>query len=61
MFGDEHPFTLSSMNNLDVTYQCLGRWSKAEELGVSVVEMRKRVLGEEYPLTAQHGQPSFNI
>ena len=28
-----------------------GRWKEAEELEVQVMEMRKRVLGEEYPDT----------
>ena len=41
----EHPNTLSSMANLASTYWKQGRWIEAEELGVQVMEIRKRVLG----------------
>ena len=39
------------MNNLGSTYQNQGRWKEAEEFKVQVMEMGKRVLGEEYPDT----------
>lgn len=32
VFGEEHPDTLTSMVNLALTYQNLGRWVEAEEL-----------------------------
>jgi Tetratricopeptide repeat len=44
LLGQEHPDTLSSMNNLASTYQNQGRWKEAEELGVQVMETTKRVL-----------------
>jgi Tetratricopeptide repeat len=44
LLGQEHPGTLSSMNNLASTYQNQGRWKEAEELGVQVMETTKRVL-----------------
>ncbi|KJZ69702.1 hypothetical protein HIM_10908 [Hirsutella minnesotensis 3608] len=43
--------TLISMANLASTYRHQGRWKEAEELGVRVIEVRKRVLGEEHPET----------
>jgi hypothetical protein len=49
--GEEHPDTLTSMNNLASTYWNQGRWKEAEKLGVHVMEIRKRVLGEEHPST----------
>ncbi|OCK77107.1 hypothetical protein K432DRAFT_129195 [Lepidopterella palustris CBS 459.81] len=39
------------MANLASTYRNQGRWKKAEELEVQVIETRKRVLGEEHPDT----------
>lgn len=51
VLGDEHPSTLSSMNNLASTYSKQGRWKEAEELRVQVIKMSKRVLGDEHPDT----------
>ncbi|ESU10201.1 hypothetical protein FGSG_12516 [Fusarium graminearum PH-1] len=51
VLGEEHPDTLTSMNNLALTFLDQGRWKEAEELEVGVIEMRKRVLGEEHPDT----------
>ncbi len=51
VLGEEHPSTLTSMNNLASTYRDQGRWKEAESLGVQVIETRKRVLGEEHPDT----------
>jgi hypothetical protein len=39
------------MGNLASTYRNQGRWKKAEERNVQVMEMRKRVLGQEHPDT----------
>ncbi|KAF2741890.1 hypothetical protein M011DRAFT_472716, partial [Sporormia fimetaria CBS 119925] len=49
VLGEEHPNTLTSMNNLAATYRNQGRWKEAEQLEVQVIEARKRVLGEEHP------------
>ncbi|KEP46281.1 kinesin light chain, partial [Rhizoctonia solani 123E] len=51
VLGDEHPSTLTSMNNLALTYSDLGRHDEAEQLQVKVLDTRKRVLGEEHPST----------
>ncbi|KAF6813678.1 kinesin light [Colletotrichum musicola] len=51
ILGQEHPDTLTSMNNLASTYRNQGRWKEAEKLNVRVMETRKRVLGEEHPST----------
>ena len=37
------------MVNLASTYWNLGRWDKAEELDVQMIETIKRVLGAEHP------------
>ncbi|KFZ23221.1 hypothetical protein V502_02300 [Pseudogymnoascus sp. VKM F-4520 (FW-2644)] len=39
------------MANLASTYWNQGRWKEAEDLGVLVMETRKRVLGHEHPDT----------
>ncbi|KAN0082027.1 hypothetical protein V8E54_003325 [Elaphomyces granulatus] len=51
VLGPEHPDTLTSMNNLALTYQKQGRWTAAEMLLVQVIEARKTVLGPEHPDT----------
>jgi tetratricopeptide (TPR) repeat protein len=51
VLGEEHPDTLTSMNNLASTYWNQGRWKEAEELEVRVMETKKRVLGEEHHST----------
>lgn len=40
--GDEHPDTLTSMNNLAVTYYDLGRLREAQNLMSNVVDIMKR-------------------
>jgi len=49
--GKENPFTLTSANDLAVTYKDLGRAEEAELLFLKALEARKRVLGEEHPDT----------
>jgi tetratricopeptide (TPR) repeat protein len=51
VLGDEHPDTLTSMNNLALAYKSQGRWKDAEELQVQEVQTRKRVLSDEHPST----------
>lgn len=48
--GAEHPSTLTSMANLASTYGNQGRWEKAEELDLQIMEVTKRVHGAEHPL-----------
>lgn len=51
MLGEEHPDTLSSMNNLGALYSNQRRLTEAEALFVQVLDARKRVLGIEHQNT----------
>ncbi|OQN98699.1 hypothetical protein B0A48_15365 [Cryoendolithus antarcticus] len=48
LYSEEHEETLTSMNNLAITYSRQGRRKEAEELNIKVLETRRRVLGEEH-------------
>ena len=48
MLGAEHPDTLRGMENLAITYSSQGKLNEAEQLGVQVLDMRKKVLGAEH-------------
>jgi hypothetical protein len=50
------------MANLTSTYRSQGRWKKAEDLEVQVMETRKRVLGPEASRCAdEYGQPGLYV
>ncbi|KAK3984461.1 kinesin light chain [Cladorrhinum sp. PSN332] len=51
VLGEEHPNTLSSMNELALTYRNQCRWKEIEPMQIQILEINKRVLGEEYPNT----------
>jgi tetratricopeptide (TPR) repeat protein len=51
VLGDEHPDTLSTMNNLGITYSDQGRWGEAAELQEKVLHSRNGNLGENHPST----------
>jgi len=51
ILGDEHPDTLTSMNNLASTLNNEGDLSNARVLQEEVLGTRRRVLGEEHPDT----------
>src|SRR5947207_1935573 len=51
ILGDEHPDTLTSMNNLAGTYGALGRTKDAAALQEKVLEAQERILGDEHPDT----------
>ena len=51
MLGQEHPDTLTSVNNLALLYQAQGRYGEAEPLYRRALEARERVLGPEHPET----------
>ena len=51
VLGEEHPDTLSSMNNLAETLRALGDSGGARELHEQCLEVSRRVLGEEHPDT----------
>ncbi len=49
--GEEHPDTLTSMNNLALLFRCQGKYEAAEPLYKETLQLRKKVLGEEHPRT----------
>ena len=51
ILGEEHPDTLTSMNNLADTLRVQGDLNGARELHEKVLEIRRRILGEEHPDT----------
>lgn len=51
VLGGEHEDTTTSMNDLALAYMNQGQWNKAEELGVRVVAISKRVHGDKRPGT----------
>ncbi|QRV92221.1 kinesin light chain [Ceratobasidium sp. AG-Ba] len=48
LLGEEDPSTLSSMNNLALTYQNQGKYREAAALQEQLVEIRKRVSGHDH-------------
>ncbi|MDP2134798.1 MAG: tetratricopeptide repeat protein, partial [Sulfuritalea sp.] len=51
LLGEDHPDTLTSMNDLASTLQAQGNLGGALELNKSVLASRRRVLGEDHPDT----------
>jgi tetratricopeptide (TPR) repeat protein len=49
--GEEHPETLTAMNNLAVTLWQMGDLPGARDMQEAVLTIRRRVLGEEHPDT----------
>jgi tetratricopeptide (TPR) repeat protein len=49
--GDDHPATLTTMNNLAETYRAQGKTAEAAALHEQVLEKRKRILGDDHPDT----------
>ncbi len=60
-FGDDHPDTLSSMNNLATAYMSRGRHDEAEPLYLGTLEARKRVLGDGHPDTLSSANNLANL
>ncbi|KAJ5372537.1 Tetratricopeptide-like helical [Penicillium concentricum] len=50
-FGEDHPYTLTCMANLALTFRDQGRWEEAEQLQVQAVKSRKTTLGMDHPDT----------
>jgi tetratricopeptide (TPR) repeat protein len=48
VLGQDHPYTLSSMDSLALTYQRQGRWNEAERLRSQLMAITKRIFGEEH-------------
>ncbi|KAF8253586.1 hypothetical protein K440DRAFT_656809 [Wilcoxina mikolae CBS 423.85] len=53
VLGQEHPDTLTSMNNLASTYTNQGRWAEAEIHLIQVVNTCRTTLGEDHPHTVR--------
>ncbi|MBN4059375.1 tetratricopeptide repeat protein [Dehalococcoides mccartyi] len=51
VFGNEHPETLISQNNLAGAYFELNRFDKAVDLSEETLQIRERVPGAEHPHT----------
>ncbi len=51
VLGDEHPNTLSSINNMGVLLRSQGKLAEAEPYYREALEGRRRVLGSEHPQT----------
>ena len=51
LLGPEHPDTLLGMGNLARTYFNQGKFKKAEELELQVLDMKRKLLGPEHPET----------
>ena len=56
LLGEEHPDTLTSMNNLAATYWRQRKLEDAADLYEKTLERQRRILGEEHPdtLTSMH-------
>jgi tetratricopeptide (TPR) repeat protein len=50
-FGEEHPNTLTVMDNLASVYKNKKQWKEAEKLSLQVIRTRKRVQGIRHPET----------
>jgi tetratricopeptide (TPR) repeat protein len=49
VLGEQHPETLTSMNNLAVFYRAAGKYDLSEALYRKVVDVQRRVVGDEHP------------
>ncbi|KAG2489758.1 hypothetical protein HYH03_011710 [Edaphochlamys debaryana] len=52
VLGEEHPDTVTALNNLAICINEQGRHTEAEPLYRQALDMRRRVLGKEHPDTA---------
>jgi len=46
---DSGPLMLTRIVNLALTYLNHGRWTEAKKMFIKVMEMNRKVLGEEHP------------
>ncbi|KAF8177900.1 hypothetical protein K438DRAFT_1605615 [Mycena galopus ATCC 62051] len=51
ILGDDHPNTLTAMNNLANTYCSLGQFKDAEQMQLVVLEKRRKILSDKHPDT----------
>jgi tetratricopeptide (TPR) repeat protein len=52
VLGEEHPYTLTTMNNLALTLGAQGDLPDARKIHEQVLEITRRTLGEEHPNTS---------
>ncbi|MGZ4969615.1 MAG: tetratricopeptide repeat protein [Methylobacter sp.] len=52
LFGEQHPDTADSLNNVAGYYYALGNAQRALELGEQALEIRRKLFGEQHPDTA---------
>ena len=51
ILGENHPDTLSFMNNLALLYKKQGKYDKAEPLYIDCLNKNKEIIGENHPDT----------
>jgi hypothetical protein len=51
VLGDEHPFTLTSMNNLAFTWKSQGNFEDALTLLQNCLHLQQQILGPDHPDT----------
>jgi tetratricopeptide repeat protein len=51
VLGDDHPFTLETVNSVAADLRALGNVQAARDLDQDTLERRRRVLGDEHPDT----------
>lgn len=61
LFGIEDSGTLSSMHNLALTYVAQGHYTKAEELGVQILELMVFVIGDAYSDAALNSMHNLTV
>jgi tetratricopeptide (TPR) repeat protein len=53
VFGDDHPNTLTSLNNLAGLFESKGEYDRALQMCEECLTKMKRVLGDDHPNTLQ--------
>ncbi|KAB5513424.1 hypothetical protein GE09DRAFT_1162365 [Coniochaeta sp. 2T2.1] len=53
ILGDEHPDTITAMNNLAITLGDMRKLEEAAAMRKEVLEKRQRILGDEHPASVQ--------
>jgi hypothetical protein len=56
VLGEEHPDTLTSMNNLALTFKDQGRNDDALKLMTECLSLSKRILGDSHPDTVARSE-----
>jgi tetratricopeptide (TPR) repeat protein len=51
VLGEEHSYTIGTINNLEKIYFAQGRYADAEPLFVHALEIQRRILGNDHPDT----------